>query len=352
MHSLVDRFRLTGPLVIAPLGGGPTTVDLVVATCNAGALGHLAGAYLSPQQIEESVAEIRKRTQRPFAINLFCPMPLVQVSEEQLTRALLRTRPFRKHMDLPDPVLKAPYHPSFDEQFESMLRAQPHAFSFVFGPLGKEHIQECKKQNIFTIGTATTLSEALTLQETGVDAVVAQGMEAGGHRGSFHAEDKDSGLGTLELTRLISSKLRVPVIAAGGLMNGTHIAQALNAGAAASMLGTAFLLCPEAGTSKPYRSALLEKTKQTKLTRAFSGRLARGIENDFMLDLDKDPTAILPFPVQNAFTRDLRTRGAALNRSECLSLWAGTGFQQLRPMGAAELVKTLLEETVKAHTAS
>lgn len=338
-------FNLRGPIVIAPMGGGPTTPELVAATCNVGALGSVAGAYLSPDQIDETVTRVRTLTQRPFAINLFTPMPKVKPSQDEINKAIEGAREFRLELDIPDPSLQAPYHPDFEKQFVSVLKALPKVFSFVFGLLEKHYIKECSDSGIYTIGTATTLDEAQALQESGVNAVIVQGVEAGAHRGIFSPNADDPGIGTLELTQLTSSKLRIPVIAAGGIMTGEEIARVLKAGAQAAMLGTAFLLCPEAGTSEPYRSALAKPgNKKTRLTRAFSGRLARGIENRFMQKMDADPSKILPFPVQNAFTRDIRNQAMKKEKSDFLSLWAGTGLAKIRQMPAGDLVKTLFVE--------
>lgn len=343
------RLRLQGPLIVAPLGGGPTTPGLVAATCNAGALGSLAAAYLSVEQIDASVAEVRRLTQRPFAMNLFTPMPEVRPSVDQVARAIEATRVFREELRLPEPRLEPPFHPDFANQFEAVLRAAPAVFSFVFGLLDREYLKECRRKRILSMGTATSLEEAQTLEDSGVDAVAVQGIEAGGHRGLFHAESEDPGVGIFELVQQASSKLRIPVIAAGGIMDGEGIARALRSGAQAAMLGTAFLLCPEAGTSAPYRAALAERSQaKTRLTRVFSGRWARGIENRFLREMEESSASILPFPAQNAFTRDIRSRATRDNQPEYLSLWAGTGFEKIRAMPAGYLVRVLWQELESA----
>jgi nitronate monooxygenase len=316
----------------------------VAVTCNAGALGSLAAAYLSPEQIDAAVKRIVSLTSRPYAINLFTPMPQLELSAGDIDRATDATMKFRHELGLARPQIKPPYHPDFDNQFEAVLRAKPKIFSFVFGLLDKNYIEACREHDIFTIGTATSLEEARALAESGVDAVVAQGFEAGGHRGIFDPQAEDPKIATMDLTRLISSKLKLPIIiAAGGIMTGAGIAEALKAGAQAAMLGTAFLLCPEAGTSKAYRRELAASAaKTTELTRAFSGRLARGIQNRFMNEMINGFT--LPFPAQNALTRDIRNRAGQTNQSEYLSLWAGRGVNEIQELGAAELVKTLLAD--------
>jgi nitronate monooxygenase len=340
------RFDLRIPLIVAPMGGGPTTPELVAGSSKAGALGTLAGAYLSPDDIVSAVQRVRNLTQRPFAINLFTAMPEVRMSDMQFKAAIEKTRPYRQELGLRDPELKPPLHPDFDRQFEAVLKSQPAAFSFIFGRLDRHYLVSCRAQGIYSIGTATTLEEGLILEEMGVDAVVGQGVEAGAHRGMFDATAMDSGVPAQTLTLALAKKLKIPVIAAGGFMNGRDISRALDNGAQAVQMGTAFLLCPEAGTSKPYREALLRhRSIPTQLTRAFSGRWARGLPNRFMKEIDSAPESILPFPLQNAFTRDIRAKSAQIGSADCLSLWAGAGVASIRAdRPVEELIHTLLTE--------
>jgi nitronate monooxygenase len=208
-------------------------------------------------------------------------------------------------------------------------------------------VQKCRSRGICTVGTATSLPEALALQEIGVDAVVAQGVEAGGHRGIFSARAEDPAIGTLALVRLMTARLNIPVIAAGGIMDGRGIAAAAALGADAAQLGTAFLACKESGISGAYRAALLNpEPKATRITRSFSGRLARGLENRLMHEMEGKP--LLPFPAQNSLTQDIRRKAAELNRREFLSMWAGQAVDLIRPATAGDLVKELLAEYRKA----
>jgi nitronate monooxygenase len=202
-----------------------------------------------------------------------------------------------------------------------------------------------KNAQIFVIGTATTAEEALLLERSGVDAVVAQGSEAGGHRGTFAGPFESSMIPTLELVGEIAKRLKIPVIASGGIMDGHDIKQALDAGASAVQLGTVFLATPEAGTSKPYRQAVLNAREGTTvITRAFSGRPARGLANRFTRDLINTPDSILPFPLQNSLTREMRRAAAEQGTAEYLSLWAGTGVARIRQGSAAEVMKSLVAE--------
>ncbi|MFL5815402.1 MAG: NAD(P)H-dependent flavin oxidoreductase [Bdellovibrionia bacterium] len=354
MDTLLSRkFSLRLPLIVAPMAGGPTTPALVAESSNAGALGSLGAAYLTPEKIQSAIDEVRAKTSKPYAINLFAPMPEVKLKEDQVQIAITATRGYREELGIASPKLSPPFHPDFDQQFEVVLRNQPQVFSFVFGLLDRAYLKECQKLGILTMGTATTLEEAIALEESGVDAIVAQGFESGGHHGIFDPEIENPGMGVTALTRSLVAKLNVPVVAAGGIMDGNGIAAMLALGADAVQMGTAFLLCKEAGTSPPYREALIRKgVKKTQITRAFSGRWARGLENRFMSEMSKKPQAILPFPAQNAFTRDIRTKSAQMGSSEFLSLWAGEGVDLIRAdFSASDLIDTLVEETRGALSA-
>jgi nitronate monooxygenase len=195
------------------------------------------------------------------------------------------------------------------------------------------------------VGTATTAHEALLLERAGVDAVVAQGAEAGGHRGTFAGTFEKAMIPTVELVKQIAANVKIPVIASGGIMNGPDIRRALDAGAETVQLGTIFLACPESGASRPYKDAILSADRDTTvITRAFSGRPARGLNNKFASELAQTPEAILPFPLQNTLTRPMRKAAGAAGKAEYLSLWAGTGVAQARSLPAAEIIATLMHE--------
>jgi nitronate monooxygenase len=266
------------------------------------------------------------------------------VTTKDLENANQVTQNFRDRLEIPNPSKVVNTFSNFDEMFEIVLQEQPAIFSFVFGVLDKKYLNECRKKNIITAGTATTLQEAELLAESGIDVIVAQGAEAGGHRGIFKVEIDDPDISQINLTKQIASKIKQPIISAGGIMNGSDVKSALAAGAAAVQMGSAFLLAAEAGTSKAYRQALKTCTNRpTKLTRAFSGRLARGIENEFMQAFPGN-TQPLPWPAQNFYTRDIRNKAAEKNNFEFLSLWAGIGFQKIEELPAAEiLLKTAKE---------
>jgi nitronate monooxygenase len=233
----------------------------------------------------------------------------------------------------------------FQAQARAVLEAEVPIFSFTMGVPSRDLIAAFKARGTKVVGTATTVREAVVLSEAGVDAVAAQGSEAGAHRGTFLGSFEEAMISTLALVPQIQRAVSVPVIAAGGIMNGAGIRAVLTLGASAAMLGTAFLVCPEAGTAACYKAAVLAASgESTALTRAFSGRPARGIRNRFMAAADSKPGAVLPFPWQNAATRPLRAAAAKAGRADLLSLWAGQGAPLARAMPAAELVGTLVNE--------
>ncbi len=343
--NLFQKLGLKHPLIVAPMAGGPSSSDLVAAASAAGALGAMGGAYSNAAAIEAFAAQVRQRTDKPFAINLFIPHSIPDVAPDQLERAVEATAGYRAELQLPPPQLSAPYEEDFDVQFEAVLRIKPACFSFVFGLLPADHVRAAKKAGIPLIGTATTPEEARALEDSGVDAVTLQGFEAGGHRGIFDAHASDPAINLRELLTQSVGKIRVPLIAAGGIMTASDVRAVLQAGAQAVQVGTAFLACAEAGTSAPYRAKLLATPeRRTRTTRAFSGRFARGLENRFMDEMETKGAAILPFPAQNKFTRDIRGASTAKGSADFLSLWAGTGKGELWQGSAAALIDRLFEQ--------
>jgi nitronate monooxygenase len=262
--------------------------------------------------------------------------------------ALSRVAPYFTELGLPAPPLPTKAAYTFEEQLAPALESGASAFSFTFGILPEDAIRSIKNRGMYLLGTATTVDEAVQLEKAGVDAIVAQGSEAGGHRGTFSGDFNGGMVGTIALVPQIVDAVRVPVIASGGIMDGRGIVAALALGAGAVQLGTAFLTCTESGVPEAYREAILQAHEdQTRITRAFSGRPARGIVNRFMTEVESGASAecILPFPLQNALTRPLRTAAAKQGRAEFLSLWAGQGVRLARRQSAAELVVRLATET-------
>jgi len=346
--ALTKRLRIAHPIFQAPMAGGATTIDLVSAVSQAGALGFLGCAYSAPDAIREAATAVRARTAAAFGINLFAPQPAVGVSGD-LGRVMEILAPVHEELGIPPPLPPAPTDLAFSDQLRAALETEAEVFSFTFGLLPPEALATLRDRGRFVIGTATTVDEAIALERAGVDAIVAQGSEAGAHRGTFGPSFEAAMIGTLALVPQVVDAVDLPVIASGGIMDGRGVAAALVLGAEATQLGTAFLTCPEAGISAAHKRAILGgREDQTRITRAFSGRPARGLVNRLMDDFDREPDAILPFPIQNAWTRPARNAAAAQDRHEYLSLWAGQGARLARQLPAEELVKQIMNETSNA----
>jgi len=350
-NALLQRLGLTHPIIQAPMAGSGDTPSLVAAVANAGAIGFFGAAYQTPDQILSTAADVRKRTSRPFGINLFAPQPPGRLSEHP-DAILARVAPFFGEVNLPSPSLPSVAADPFDDQLAAVLESGAASFSFTLGQIPAAAIKAIKNRGMFLIGTATTVEEAIALETSGVDAVVAQGSEAGGHRGSFPGNFESGMVGSIALVPQVVDAVQIPVIASGGIMDGRGIAAALVLGASAVQMGTAFLLCDESSASDAYREAILAAHEDhTRVTRAFSGRPARGIQNRFMKEVGAHETEILPFPIQNALTRPLRTAAAQQGRAEFLSLWAGQGVRMARRLTAAELIERLVTEMDAAFNA-
>lgn len=349
--ALTERLGLDHPIIQAPMAGGPTTVDLVTAAAEGGALGFFGCAYSAPEQILELAAAAKARTNRAFGINLFAPLPAPEMPKDP-GPALARLAAFHADLGLPAPTAPAQPAPAgdlFARQIEAVMASGAKAFSVTFGLPSATQVEGLKERGIFTLGTATTVAEAIEVERRGFDAVIAQGSEAGGHRGTFAADISQAQIGGLALVPQVVDAVKIPVAASGGIMDGRGLAAVLALGASAAQIGTAFLTCDEAGTSECYRAALLAaRGEETKVTRAFSGRLARGVLNRAMREVDADPAAILPFPLQNVLTRPMRTAAAKAERAEFLSLWAGQGVGLSRRLKAQDLIRRLGEEAKAA----
>ena len=252
---------------------------------------------------------------------------------------------------MPPPASPAVTDDPFAEQLAAVLECGASVFSFTLGIPPPSALEAIKARGMVLIGTATTVEEAIELEQAGVDAAVAQGSEAGAHRGTFSADFDAALIGTMALVPQIVDAVTVPVIASGGIMDGRGIAAALALGASAAQIGTSFLTCDEAGIPEAYKQAIVTaRDHETRLTRAFSGRPARGIVNRFMTEFDRAGAAeaILPFPLQNALTRPLRTAAAEQGRAEFLSLWAGQGVRLARRQSASDFIARLADETEAA----
>jgi nitronate monooxygenase len=344
--GLTRLCRIDHPIVLAPLAGGPGTPELAAAVCEAGALGSIGGGYLKPDALRAEIKKVRALTSRPFLVNLFAHAgpPPVAPPPGAIARAKAFVAPLRSEVGLAgDPVLTAP--PSFREQLSVVLEESVPVFSVTSGILSPEDVRALKGRGAVVMGTATTPDEARALAASGMQAIVVQSSEAGGHRATFTSPPEEALVGMMALLPRAADAVAVPVIAAGAIMDGRGIAAAFALGASGVQLGTAFLACPESGASPPYKAAVLAARgggDPTVLTRAFSGRLARALSNHFTDAAVGAP--ILPYPYQNALTAELRQSAAKAGRADLISLWAGQAVALARSRPAGDLVRELLSE--------
>jgi nitronate monooxygenase len=335
--------RLTIPIIQGPMLG-VTTEALVAAVSNAGAMGSFAASMQSPDALAKTAATLRAATGGPFAINLFIQEP-AEPSAAVVKAGMERIAPWRERFGLPAQSVPNQWAEPFLPQFAALVAAAPPVASFTFGILTPAQVQALQGAGSFVVGTATTAAEAKAWAEVGADAICAQGLEAGGHRGTFLKDVGVSQVGTLALVSTIREAVDLPVIAAGGITDGKAVAGALAMGAAAAQVGTAYLLADEASTSAPWRRAIeTAEDDPTRLTRVFSGRHARGIENAFMREMTPYEADIPAYPVQNALTQELRAAATKAGSAEALSLWAGQSVRLARSGGAVDITERLWRE--------
>ncbi len=345
--SITQLLGIEFPIIQAPMVG-VSTPALAAAVSNAGALGSIGIGASTPAQARAMLAETRALTSRPFNVNLFCHRPAVADAQREAAW-LEHLRPLFAEFGAEPPASIREIYKSFladPEMAQMLLDERPAVVSFHFGLPSRDWIDALKAAGIRLLASATSLEEARLVEAAGVDAIVAQGIEAGGHRGVFEPEKGDAGIGTLALVRLIARNCRLPVIAAGGIMDGQGIRAALALGAEGAQLGTAFVPCPESAANTAYRAALQgERAYQTRITAAISGRAARGMVNRLWTDLDTAAAPALPdYPNTYDAAKALHAAASAKGCNDFAVQWAGQGAPLAREMPAAELVKVLVEE--------
>jgi nitronate monooxygenase len=346
-NRLTARLGIDYPVIQGPLGG-LSSQKLTAAVSNFGGLGSFGAHGLAPGTIKDVIAEIRSLTSKPFAMNLWVSMEDegARISDDSaFNRSLAPLAAHIAALGAPRPEYEPHSWIGFEDQARVLLDEKVPVFSFIYGIPPREILDECRAKHIITIGTATTPEEGTALQEAGVDAVVASGFEAGGHRGSFLRAADASLTGTFSLVPRIADTVNVPVIAAGGIADARGLVAALALGAEAVQMGTAFLACEESGASRVHRQALQEKRAgHTALTKGFTGRLARGIHNRLLEELNRPGIEILPYPLQRALVRNLAVPAEAAGRSDLLPLWAGQSANLSASSNVLAFLTSLVEE--------
>ncbi|CAM5730782.1 Propionate 3-nitronate monooxygenase OS=Streptomyces alboniger OX=132473 GN=CP975_11505 PE=3 SV=1 [Streptomyces alboniger] len=346
--ALTDLFPY--PIVQAPMAGGVSVPTLAAAVCEAGGLGFLAAGYKTADGLYQEIKQLRSLTTRPFGVNLFLPQPeyadpaAVDVYTHQLAgeAAWYETELGDKDSGRDD---------GYEAKLAVLLDNPVPVVSFHFGVPGPDVLDSLRRAGTFTLVTATTPEEALAVERAGADAVIAQGVEAGGHQGTHRdvPETDGSGIGLLSLVAQIRETVRIPIVAAGGIMRGSQIAAVLAAGAAAAQLGTAFLATAESGANAVHKRALTNPLfVRTELTRAFSGRPARGLVNRFLRE--HGPYAPAAYPEIHHLTSPLRKAAAKAGDAQGMALWAGQGHRMARELPAGQLVEVLVAELAAAKT--
>lgn len=351
IQLLLKLLKIQFPLIQSPMAGGATTPELVAAVSNSGCLGSIGAGYLSREELSTHIKKTRTLTPYPFAVNLFVPQKN-NIDSKKVEKMQRRLNVYRSHLGIPlkeEIAFIDASHKQFEQQMEVVLSHDIPVFSFTFGIPEEKYMKALREKSVVIFGTATNIHEGKMLEEAGCHAIVAQGYEAGGHRGTFFGEAKQSLLGLMAFIPQLVDAVSIPVIAAGGIMDGRGLAASLALGASGAQMGTAFLTCLESGAAEIYKQALLTTTgDKTQLTRAFSGKEARGISNTFIQEIESNNDNP-GYPAQHYLTQDIRKAG----NPQYMSLWAGQGIgTKPKPIIKAQQkiddVKSETQETITA----
>lgn len=351
--NLCHQLNIKLPIIQAPMAGGLVPPTLIAEVTKSGGLGSLSLGYLSISEARQAIQQITAISSGAFAANVFIPTPKLNLNHQQIERMFKYVNRYRAQLGLPALInLPSWTEPDIDELLDMVISEGVSIISITFGVLNKDTMARLHKNNIFVIGTATTVQEALALEEAGCDAVVAQGYEAGGHRGGgFLANDPGGLIGTMVLVPQMVDALSIPIIAAGGIMDGRGIAAALLLGASAVQLGTAFLTCDESNASPMHKRMILQNAENsTCITSAFTGKPVRSFNNQFIATIEKNfrESELPSYPLQHQLTKELRSNANKLNRFECAGLWSGQGTRLSRSLSVAKLISELQKETSSA----
>ena len=343
--ELCTQLGLKYPLVQGPFGGGLSSVRLAATVSNNGGLGSFGAHHLSGADIYQTIRELRASTNQPFNINLWVSdhdEGGLSSTAAEFDQNLQRFQSLYASYGVNAPAKPESFTYRFDDQIQAVLDARPAVLSVVYGIPSSDIIEQCHRNGVYLIGTATTVQEAIALENAGVDAIVATGFEAGGHRVSFLASAEESLMGTMSLIPQVVDRVRVPIIAAGGIADARGIVAATVLGASGVQMGTAFLACQESNTIEAHRRLLLSReSHQTVLSRHMTGRLARFIPNTVLKTLQKNSP--LPFPQQSWFVGPIKRAAAERNDASHFSLYASQSSSLLKHKSAPELMQEFFQ---------
>lgn len=336
------------PIIQGPFGGRFSSAKLVAIVSDLGGMGSFGLNAYGSDDILQIDASIKALTDRPYALNLWVPLkedPALKYGLQEFQVLKKRFKPYFDRLNVPLPEIPEAESLNFEQQVEAVLKARPPVLSFIFGIPSKEVIQEAKQAGIRTIGTITTLEEALVIEEAGLDLIVASGSQAGGHRASFLQEAEKSLTDTSTLLQQVVPKVRIPVIAAGGISNGKTLVAALKLGASAVQIGTAFLATEESNASLEHKELLLsQEAYTTTLTEVYTGRLARVVANVFTKDEGRRKFDFAPYPIQSTFLSTFIQAARKQGENHFLPFYAGQPSGRLHHESAGNLFKALIEE--------
>lgn len=337
------------PIIQGPFGGGLSSVELTSTVSNTGGMGSFGGQPFSAKEIVETCNEIKKFTTKPFNINLWVndrDDRLANFDDKEYNKLIVLFKPYFDELGLPLPESPINLGPKFEEQMQAIYEAKPAVFSFVYGIPSESILENCKRLSIKTIGAATTVDEAIALENAGVDAIVATGFEAGGHRVSFLMPAEESLTGTFSLLPQVADNVKIPIIAAGGIADSRGIKAAFALGADAVQIGTAFLATTQSNASQEHKNMLFtSEAKYTTLTKVFTGRLSRGIRNRLTEELKNSENIFAPYPLQSKFMSLLNAYPATDNLNPNFkSYWAGQSASLLKHRDAKNLIESLVKE--------
>lgn len=342
---LTKQLNIDYPIIQAGMAGS-TTPELVAAVCNAGGLGMIGAGYFDDEKLENEIDEVNQLTNKPFAVNLFVP------SNNEVDNGLVEhmkewLKPYRKAFNLEEPVVNITEQQQFDRAIDIIIKKKVSIVTFTFGIPNKETISKLKAHDITLIGTAASVDEAQANEEAGMDIVVAQGSEAGGHRGSFLNTSNDNALvGVMSLVPQIVDNIAIPVVAAGGIMDGRGLVASMVLGAQAVQMGTAFLTTLESGANNVLRNAILNsKETDTVVTPVFSGKPARGIDNEFIHEMGKYDDIIPSYPIQNQLTNGIRKAAVQKGDANMTHLWSGQSPRLAQSVSVDELIQQIIAQS-------
>lgn len=344
--EVTRQLNIKYPIIQAPMAGS-TTPELVAAVSNGGGLGSIGAGYYNPEKLRTDIAKTQTLTDKPFAVNLFVP-EYNEVTSTQIHRMKEILTPYYEEFNIEPDMPTIDKDDTFGQLVQIVIDTNVKICSFTFGIPNPVTVEKLKEAGVTLIGCATTVEEAVLNEQAGMDMVVAQGFEAGGHRGSFAQKTLQSTIGTMALVPQAADAVAIPVIAAGGIMDGRGVYASLTLGAGAAQLGTAFLTTKESMAPEIHKEKILNSTEtDTVLTKSFSGKYARGIRNRFIDDMEHHQEDILAYPFQNQITKKIRSKAAAEGRNDLLHLWSGQGVKMSRDTEAKELLKDIVDQVNK-----